>query len=133
MILTVARRRDLADPGGEVLSDARNFSQRRLLERREFVRVIAGDLRDVAIGPDFERVIAPDFEEVGDLPKDLGDRGVIQSANLGFRRESRAVARRPVAGPQRSIDVPLVVRNRTGSLRLLRRKPSPPSPPPPLR
>ena len=125
MKLGVACRRDLADLAGEVFPDTRDLSERRFIERGQVVRVIAGDVGDVAVRPDLEGVVALDFEEVGDFPEDVGDGGVIQPEDLLSRYESPARGPRPVSTQRQWRLVGQAARSKTGSRRRRRRTPSP--------
>ena len=124
MKLGVARRGDLADLAGEIFPDARDLSERRFVERGQLVRVVTGDVGDVAVRTDLERVVALDFEQVGDFPEDVGDGGVIQPEDLPSRCESPARGPRLASVQRRSRLGGQAARSRTGSLRRRRRTPS---------
>ena len=89
MKLGVARGRDFPDLASQVLSNAGDLSERSLVELSQMVRMIAGDVRDVAIGADLERVLALDFEKVGDFREDDRDGRVIQTGDLPSRCETQ--------------------------------------------
>src|SRR5262245_9869612 len=93
MKLRITGRGNFSNLAGQVLADARDLAERRLVERGQLVRVIAGNVRHVAIGANLERVLALDFEEVGDFPEDMGDGGVIQPGDLLSRGENPGPSR----------------------------------------
>ena len=119
----VARLGNLADARGEILADAGNLPQAGLVEPSQIVRVVARDVGAVAVGADLERILALDLEQVGDLPENARDRGVIQTAALRFRFDSRAASRRPTPAPTQSRRARPAGRSRTGSRRRRRRTP----------
>ena len=101
---------------------------------RELVRMVGDDVGAVAVRANLERVVVLDLEEIGDLPEDARDRGVIQAAGLRSRCGSRA-ARAPPAASASAIGRARgrAGRSRTGSRRRRRRTPWPPSRRPPSR
>src|SRR5262249_15862712 len=129
MKLGLARGCDFPDLAGQVFSDARDLSERGLVERSQMVRVIAGDVRDVAIRADLERILALDFEKVGDFREAGPDGRVIQTGDLPSRCESRGRAPRLVARRRQWTTCGRAARNRTGTLRHRRRTPLRPSRP----
>src|SRR5262249_10184176 len=127
--LGVAGGGNLPDLAGQILADAWNLAQRRFVERRQLVGMIACDIDHVAIRANLERVLALDFEEVRNFLEDAGDGGVSQPEGLPSRWESRGVAGRPASEPRRrSIHGP-AVHSRTDTPRRRRHTPSPPSRP----
>src|SRR5882757_3074084 len=89
----------LADARREVLADAGDLAQAGLVEQRQLVRMVAGDIGAVAVGADLERVLALDLEKVRHFPEDARDRGVIHTAARRLRSGSQGFARRRRRAP----------------------------------
>ena len=70
----------------------------------EIVGMVRDDVGAVAVRANLERVLVLDFEEVGNLPEDARDRGVIQAAGLRLDAEVEhpRAARRQRRGDRRA-------------------------------
>src|SRR5229473_2772031 len=97
VICARARVGDFANTRREVLADARDFPQSGDVEEGELIRMVGDDVGGVAIRANLERVLALDFEEIGDLSEKMRDCGIIQPAGLPCRCGSRGRARPPAS------------------------------------
>ena len=78
---------DVADARGEVLADAGDRQRSGRRSGRRAAGRVGDDLRGGAVGPDPERVLALQLEQVGDLVEQAGDVGF--STGSDMRRSAR--------------------------------------------
>jgi hypothetical protein len=66
------------DPSRQVLANPGPLAQLEVGESRDWFGRIGHDIGTAPIGADFERIVAAQFEHVGDFAKDAGDAEVIE-------------------------------------------------------
>ena len=85
---------ELPDPRGQVFADARNLAQLCVGDAPNRVGPGGDRFAGRAIRANLEGVVTLDFEQVGDLSKNLRDRAIIHAPDRAARRCTRESVRR---------------------------------------